>query len=608
MSPQSLTIVSAACFVVALFGIRKLPQSRPVRSLFSLGVLAVLALAILYFVADWFTGEGINSAVIYHLRVGLDGAGFDDFKLIISSTVAATLLALACVPLVFRVAGSAASPTPAIGYLSIFALVATLITHPALHELTRVLQPVKVPGFAGYFEQPAIHEQPQSKRNLVFIYLEGLERTFLDSAIFPGLADRLGALEARSAHFTDVQQAPGTSWTIAGMTASQCGIPLVTASNGNSMSGMDSFLRGATCLGDLLASEGYKNIYMGGAASMFAGKDKFYHSHGFQEIEGLRALYAKLPEPKRRAPWGISDEDLFLLARKRFEAQSQSGQPFALVLLTLDTHPPAGSPSPGCPQPGYQDGSNPILNAVACSDLMVSQLIQDITTGPFAENTTIVVASDHLSMRNTAWDLLEPANRRNLFFILNPAEGQSREYDAPATTLDIGPTVLHALGFKAELGLGRDLLASRPSLRSEVSDFDETLIGWTDSIMEFWEFPKLERTVQVDAGRRTLLIGERRVGFPALIEIGAEQETTFRFGFGRSGDQKELFEYAAELGPEQAFLWADECSAMQSLGGLAAEKGYCVASKQHAGAEIVFERVAGIVDFQVQREPAPDNE
>ena len=83
-------------------------------------------------------------------------------------------------------------------------------------------------------------------RNIVWLYLESLERTYLDESLFPGLMPNLGSLEEESVSFTNVHQIYGTGWTIAGMVASQCGIPLVTPNgNKNSMSGMDQFLPGA---------------------------------------------------------------------------------------------------------------------------------------------------------------------------------------------------------------------------------------------------------------------------------------------------------------------------------------------------------------------------
>ena len=40
------------------------------------------------------------------------------------------------------------------------------------------------------------------KRNVVFIYAEGLERTYFDETLFPGLINKLRVLESKGTYFT----------------------------------------------------------------------------------------------------------------------------------------------------------------------------------------------------------------------------------------------------------------------------------------------------------------------------------------------------------------------------------------------------------------------
>ena len=56
------------------------------------------------------------------------------------------------------------------------------------------------------------------------------------------------------------------------MVASLCGIILTP--NENHYNADNRFLPSATCLGDLLKSVGYYNVYIGGAPSEFTGKGK----------------------------------------------------------------------------------------------------------------------------------------------------------------------------------------------------------------------------------------------------------------------------------------------------------------------------------------------
>lgn len=113
-------------------------------------------------------------------------------------------------------------------------------------------------------------------KNLVLIYAESIETGYFDAERFPGLVPNLNALRKESLSFSQVHSLPGMTWTIGGMVASQCGVPLVTASNTrNETMGTEAFLPNAHCLGDILASQGYRQYYMGGADSSFADKDLF---------------------------------------------------------------------------------------------------------------------------------------------------------------------------------------------------------------------------------------------------------------------------------------------------------------------------------------------
>src|SRR5262249_23377563 len=135
--------------------------------------------------------------------------------------------------------------------------------------------------FNDYYRAPTVKSVSDVHKNLVLIYGESYERTYFNEAFFPGLIKELHQIEAKSLSFTNIHEAYGTGWTIAGMVGSQCGIPLVTSSHGNSMAGMDKFLASATCFGDVLHDNGYHLVYMGGADFEFAGKGKFYTTHKF---------------------------------------------------------------------------------------------------------------------------------------------------------------------------------------------------------------------------------------------------------------------------------------------------------------------------------------
>ncbi len=301
-------------------------------------------------------------------------------------------------------------------------------------------------------------------KNLVFIYTESLERTFFKETVFPGLVPNLKGFKQSSVDFTDIDQLSFSYHTIAGMIASQCGLPLAYP-QGLSRYETESLiadenggvLSNATCLSDLLTQAGYHTSFYGGADLSFANKGNFLNTHQFDEIYGRSELKPRLTDPDHLNSWGLYDDSLYPIVYEELEKTAGTQERFALFLLTLDTHHPTGHPSASCKDLQYQDGQDPFLNAVACSDLLLSRFIKRIRNSEFSDETVIVIASDHLALKNSADPLLNSTERRNLFLVNLPNSKQGSRVQTGGLLLDIAPTVLSYLGFDAQLAFGRDL-------------------------------------------------------------------------------------------------------------------------------------------------------
>jgi len=89
-----------------------------------------------------------------------------------------------------------------------------------------------------------------------------------------------------------------------------------------------------------------------------------------------------------------------------------------------------------------------MLNAVKCSDRMISDFIEKLKNSPYAKDTLVVVMSDHMAMQNQAMPLLNKGNRRNFFMIIDPENAAPVEITKPTSSLDVAPTVLSLLGFR----------------------------------------------------------------------------------------------------------------------------------------------------------------
>ncbi len=550
------TLASVAAALLSLFFIRKRSNGWLARVIFALGILLVTISNLFFLIADYFSGNGIDESVYYHLNYGLQGAGYQEHWWIIISAAAALITSFI---LAFWLIGGKKKAKTGRSYFPVALLLLAIIVSPGIATTAPQFIYAATGGddFDQYYRQPEITAKPDQPKNLIFIYAESLERTYFDETAFPGLIKDLRQLENQGTTFTNIDQAGNTGWTVAGMVASHCGIPLVSSSSSNSMSGMSTFLSGATCLGDLLEQEGYNLHFFGGADLEFAGKGKFLTTHKIIP-HGKAELLPQLADPEYITPWGIHDDSLIDITWPQLEKIAESSDPFAIFLLTLDTHHPNGLPSKSCDHLKYQDGKNQILNAVACSDFLIAQYIEQIKNSPLADNTIIVLASDHLALNNTATDQLERLNRRNTFIIIDPSKDIPRTIDAQGTTLDIGPTVLKALGYEAQIGLGRNLFTEK-SLHSELENLNRSLNGWRTEIASFWDFPKITSDIAINPETKTATIEGAEYQIPLLLEIDQDYQSTIRFDFGISPKRKKLLEYYLEADPNKALIWIDEC-------------------------------------------------
>jgi hypothetical protein len=304
-------------------------------------------------------------------------------------------------------------------------------------------------------------------KNLVLIYMEGLEKIYTDESIFPDLTPNIKRLEQNGWQLENLVQVEGSSWTMGGIVSSLCGTPLMhdLGISGNAVL-FTHFLNQARCLPDILQEAGYVQTFIGGASLNFAGKGNFFRAHGFDQVLGRKELMARLNDPDYIGGWGLFDDSLFDLALEEFDMLASSRRPFNLTLLTVDTHHPTGEPSASCrPFAGLD---NSILDAVHCTDQLVGDFVSRLKEHPVYESTVIVLLTDHLAMRNSAFPLYPKEYDRRLYF--NAINTQKAGVEQRlATPMDIAPTLLDLI----EVNHNAQFLAGASLLKSDSLAFHE---------------------------------------------------------------------------------------------------------------------------------------
>ena len=349
--------------------------------------------------------------------------------------------------------------TAAAAALGVLLMVAGIPQYAAAH-----LDPRTV---AGYYVTPHVQTRPEQPRNLITIYLESTENSYADVDRFG--ENLIASQQAATADWAayDLHQDPVGGWTMAGIVASQCGIPLKSQLvTGDPTSNSDAekverFLPSATCLGDVLEAEGYTNAYLGGAHLRFAGKDTFLTDHGYTRLRG-REEWERTEDPSELSVWGLSDARLFEHAKETLAELRAEGKPFHLSMLTLDTHEP-GAVYPSCDA----TAATPIATALKCSGAALATFLDHLERDGYLEDTVVVVMGDHLKNLADSDQMraqLSSTEERTLFFRVHSPD-PVRFSRPDADQLSVLPTILELLGFglpDGRAGLGVSFAGQHP--------------------------------------------------------------------------------------------------------------------------------------------------
>lgn len=338
---------------------------------------------------------------------------------------------------------------------------------------------------------------PETRRNLVVIYVESLETSYRDRHRFGrNLLDALDLATHDWLEF-DYRAAGGAGWTMGAIVASQCGVPLRPLDwtdalefsrpvDGNSLGEVaPAFLPRLECLGDVLASAGYRNVFMGGASLAFAGKGKFLQGHGYQEVWGKEQW--EQTGHHASGAWGLYDDELLRQVRTRLEQLQAEGQPFHLTVLTLDTHHPAGFISPTCQRRGVRD----FEGIVECTSGLLAEFVNDFKRRGWQHNTDLLIVGDHLAMRNPVHRQLSTIRERALFFRLLTSTPLAPNRPV-LNPYSVFPTVLVALGFeipRGQLAMGVSALGDLPQTTRHIvdePDLDLKLAAPAPIYSHFW--------------------------------------------------------------------------------------------------------------------------
>lgn len=403
-------------------------------------------------------GEVWFEQLAYHLRFGATGLlQTDTTTLLQFGTMVVALPVLLATALLWCPAGA----RRAVGRVLLFAgLLAFLVNFRFGSYLASFFGPDVFMAHEVRADRSTI--RPVGKpRSLLIIYVESLESGYHDAGRFGrDLLPGLGAAAGRHASVARLHQADGAHWTIAGIVASQCGVPLKVSllpPPEDRRFGLRSFLPGARCLSDILRERGYENVFMNGPDLAFADLGTFLRDHGYARRLGAAEWAQRGEDREQLRRWGLRDDRLLVHARAELERLMAGGGLFNLSVLTVDTHGPRGILSPTCQSQGARD----FAGILACTDRQLSEWLAEIEQRGWLDRLAVVVIGDHIAMENPLHDRLQRGPRH--IYNLIASQPRATLTTADALQFDFYPTLLALAGWQAEggrLGLGHCLLES----------------------------------------------------------------------------------------------------------------------------------------------------
>ena len=343
-----------------------------------------------------------------------------------------------------------------------------------------------------------------AQKNVIFIFLEGFDRAFLNQTFYPNLTPNLNKLindstdNIKVTNFTNISQAPNAYFTIAGTYSALTGAvfsrlhlsfsekKLVDDEYSNRVhnSGFSNTIANEFSSVPLILNKAnYYQIFMKGPSLKFAGTNVFVENQKFDEglsVDNLQKYNFK------KGQWGFYDKDLFRIAFEKYLKLSSGTKPFNLTLTTVDTHDP-GLPNPGglkykIPKDfAFSNYSEKLLNAIYDSDFEVVKFIKKISKTKFAQNTVMVLVSDHC-VRGS--DFKKNHKQKNIggmtFMIVEFGQEGDKNISTAGATFDVGPTVLGVIGVESnyKFPIGENLLSK---------NVNKSRLEWSKDKERIWE-------------------------------------------------------------------------------------------------------------------------
>lgn len=292
-------------------------------------------------------------------------------------------------------------------------------------------------------------------KNLVIIYLESFENTFIENDKFKHLTPNMRHLAADASwyKYNNYNSCKGADNTSAALWATQTSFPAFFATDMFTKISQLKYLN-INSWSNVLKAAGYKNVFISTDQINFGGKGHLLGFWGYEIKNNLIAF-----NNWKDTPWKSHDLDMFEAAKKEY-LELLKNQPFNLTLLTVDIHFPRGYPDSRLEGIINIDKKESTKFALASTDYLVGDFINFIYQQPESENTVIVLLGDHDFKGNEIVNpfMIELRNLERKVLFMTNKKIDNYEKGSPIYFYDIPGIILNLLEVKNNATFSKDLI------------------------------------------------------------------------------------------------------------------------------------------------------
>ncbi len=325
--------------------------------------------------------------------------------------------------------------------------IALLDDKDALRNMQQFLHREGIDSISPLARKVTYPHNATNRKNVVMVLMESMSARLMQAhGQKKPLTPFLDSLHLQSRSYSNFYSSG--IHTNHGITATLYSFPTVL--NRNAMKGTK--IPRYVGLPDVLAKNGYLNMFFMTHESQYDNMNAFLRTNGFHEI------YAQEDYPAGEVvnSFGVPDKFLFAYALDKLNAKATTGKPFFSVILTISNHPPYI-----IPEDFKSRATQPEDQIVEYADQAIATFMRQAKRQPWYDNTIFIFLGDHGKIVGTP-ECEMPQSYNHVPFIIHGKGIETQTITHLASQVDVAPTLLSMLGLSyTQNNFGIDLNTER---------------------------------------------------------------------------------------------------------------------------------------------------